>query len=60
MSSSPVNVPEIKYGNKVLGSAGKPSWQWSNIQKPILTCSEKVESYLPNPLVANDVKRFVY
>ncbi|XP_018446839.2 acylamino-acid-releasing enzyme isoform X1 [Raphanus sativus] len=46
VSSSPVSVPEIKYGKKVLDSAGKPSWQWSKIQKPILTCSEKVTARL--------------
>ncbi|CAN6923409.1 unnamed protein product [Brassica oleracea] len=42
VSSSPVSVPEIKYGKKVLDPAGKPSWQWSNIQKPIFKCSDKV------------------
>ncbi|CAH2079164.1 unnamed protein product [Thlaspi arvense] len=42
VSSSPVSVPEITYGTKVLDPAGKPSWLWSNIQKPIYKCSEKV------------------
>uniref|UniRef100_A0A1J3FLE9 acylaminoacyl-peptidase n=1 Tax=Noccaea caerulescens TaxID=107243 RepID=A0A1J3FLE9_NOCCA len=42
VSSSPVSVPEIKYGKKVLDPAGKPSWQWSNIQNPVFKCSEKV------------------
>ncbi|KAJ0232706.1 Acylamino-acid-releasing enzyme [Hirschfeldia incana] len=42
VSSSPVSVPEIKYGKRVLDRAGKSSWQWSNIQKPIYKCSEKV------------------
>ncbi|CAN8232120.1 unnamed protein product [Cochlearia groenlandica] len=46
VSSSPVSVPEIKYGKKVLDSARKPSWQWSNIQRPIFKCSEKVMSGL--------------
>ncbi|KAJ0233076.1 Acylamino-acid-releasing enzyme [Hirschfeldia incana] len=44
--SSPVSVPEIKYGKKVLDPSGKPSWHWSSIQKPILKCSEKVTSGL--------------
>ena len=38
-----MSVPEIKYGKKVLDPAGKPSWQWSNIQKPIFKCSDKVK-----------------
>ncbi|CAH8319166.1 unnamed protein product [Eruca vesicaria subsp. sativa] len=46
VSSSPVSVPEIKYGKKVLDPTGKPSWQWSNIQNPIFKCSEKVTSGL--------------
>ncbi|XP_010440446.1 PREDICTED: acylamino-acid-releasing enzyme-like [Camelina sativa] len=45
VSSSPVSVPEIKYGKKVVDSAGKHSWQWSNVQYPI-RCSEKVISEL--------------
>ncbi|CAH8385394.1 unnamed protein product [Eruca vesicaria subsp. sativa] len=53
VSSSPVSVPEIKYGKKVLDQAGKSSWQWSNIQKPIFKCSEKV-----NHLDTNDFKLF--
>ncbi|KAL0716595.1 hypothetical protein Bca4012_065917 [Brassica carinata] len=46
VSSSPVSVPEIKYGKKVLDPSRKPSWHWSNIQKPIFKCSEKVTSGL--------------
>ncbi|XP_056848052.1 acylamino-acid-releasing enzyme-like [Raphanus sativus] len=46
VSSSPVSVPEIKYGKKVLDPSGKPSWHWSSIQKPIFKCSEKVTSGL--------------
>ncbi|XP_006414693.2 acylamino-acid-releasing enzyme [Eutrema salsugineum] len=46
VSSSPVSVPEIKFGKKVLDPAGKPSWQWSNLQKPIFKCSDKVTSGL--------------
>lgn len=43
-----MSVPEIKYGKKVLDSAGKPSWKWSNIQNPI-RCSEKVKAYIARP-----------
>ncbi|KAG5389212.1 hypothetical protein IGI04_030753 [Brassica rapa subsp. trilocularis] len=46
VSSSPVSVPEIKYGKKVLDPSGKPSWHWSTIRKPIFKCSEKVTSGL--------------
>ncbi|KAH0854372.1 hypothetical protein HID58_073723 [Brassica napus] len=44
--SSPVSVPEIKYGKKVVDPAGRPSWQWLDIQNPIFKSSEKVTSGL--------------
>ncbi|KFK39589.1 hypothetical protein AALP_AA3G264000 [Arabis alpina] len=42
VSSSPVSVPGIKYGKKVLDPSGKLSWQWLNISRPIFRCPEKV------------------
>lgn len=54
-----MSVPEIKYGKKVLDSAGKPSWQWSNIQSPI-RCSEKVKHILLDRFVSKDVQMFPY
>ncbi|KAL1192700.1 Acylamino-acid-releasing enzyme [Cardamine amara subsp. amara] len=44
--SSPVNVPEIKYGKKILNTYGKLSWQWLNISSPVFSCPEKVTSGL--------------
>ncbi|KAK3024099.1 hypothetical protein RJ639_044201, partial [Escallonia herrerae] len=44
--SSPVDVPQIKYGNldrEVSSSAG---WSWLDVPSPISRCSEKVRSLL--------------
>ncbi|XP_019059085.1 PREDICTED: acylamino-acid-releasing enzyme isoform X2 [Tarenaya hassleriana] len=46
VSSSPVDIPEIKYGKKTLDSAGKPSWNWFGISSPVFRCSEKIVSLL--------------
>ncbi|GLT99491.1 hypothetical protein SLE2022_169280 [Rubroshorea leprosula] len=40
--SSPVDLPEIKYGCLV----EKATWSWSNVSSPISKCSEKVKSLL--------------
>ncbi|KAK2647146.1 hypothetical protein Ddye_022341 [Dipteronia dyeriana] len=40
--SSPVNVPQIKYGYL----AEKDTWSWLNVSSPIYRCSEKVRSLL--------------
>ncbi|XVF62998.1 hypothetical protein PTKIN_Ptkin09bG0053800 [Pterospermum kingtungense] len=43
--SSPVDVPQIKYGcfDKAINST---SWHWLNVSSPIFRCSEKVMSLL--------------
>lgn len=40
VSSSPVDVPQIKYG--YLELAKSASWTWLNVSSPIFRCSEKV------------------
>ncbi|KAK3190182.1 hypothetical protein Dsin_029743 [Dipteronia sinensis] len=40
--SSPVDVPQIKYGYLV----EKDTWSWLNVSSPIYRCSEKVRSLL--------------
>lgn len=42
VSSSPVDVPQIKYG--YLELAKSASWTWLNVSSPIFRCSEKVAS----------------
>lgn len=40
--SSPIDLPEIKYGCRVNGA----TWSWSNMSIPTSKCSEKVKSLL--------------
>ncbi|XP_050219086.1 acylamino-acid-releasing enzyme-like isoform X2 [Mercurialis annua] len=46
VSSSPVDVPEIRYGFLVEETTKKPIWSWSDVSSPIFRCSEKVRSLL--------------
>ncbi|KAH9682366.1 Acylamino-acid-releasing enzyme [Citrus sinensis] len=45
VSSSPVDVPQVKYGYFV-GKANKGTWSWLNVSSPISRCPEKVKSLL--------------
>lgn len=40
--SSPIDLPEIKYGFR----DNKTTWSWSNVSSPTSKCSEKVKSLL--------------
>lgn len=42
VSSSPVDVPQIKYGCIVEKAPKADSWSWLNVSSPIFKCSEKV------------------
>ncbi|XP_049407108.1 acylamino-acid-releasing enzyme-like isoform X2 [Solanum stenotomum] len=44
--SSPVDVPEIKYGYLVENASDNTKWNWLDISSPITKCSEKVRSLL--------------
>ncbi|XP_055813614.1 acylamino-acid-releasing enzyme-like isoform X2 [Solanum dulcamara] len=44
--SSPINVPEIKYGYLVENAYDNTKWNWLDISSPITKCSEKVRSLL--------------
>nr|XP_010326709.1 acylamino-acid-releasing enzyme-like isoform X1 [Solanum lycopersicum] len=46
VSSSPSDVPEIKYGSIVGNSSADALASWQNISSPIYRCSEKVTSLL--------------
>ncbi|CAN4092846.1 unnamed protein product [Withania somnifera] len=46
VSSSPVDVPEIKYGSLVGNSSCNTKWKWLDISSPITKSSEKVRSLL--------------
>ncbi|XP_057489055.1 acylamino-acid-releasing enzyme isoform X2 [Actinidia eriantha] len=46
VSSSPVDVPQIKYGYLVEGSSNIPEWSWADISSPIPRYSEKVRTLL--------------
>ncbi|CAL1396505.1 unnamed protein product [Linum trigynum] len=43
VSSSPVDLPEIKYGYIEVQNA---AWNWSSVPSPMIRCSERVESLL--------------
>ncbi|PQQ17707.1 acylamino-acid-releasing enzyme-like isoform X1 [Prunus yedoensis var. nudiflora] len=46
VSSSPVDVPHIKYGYLVDKESKDTAWSWLNVSRPTNACSEKVESLL--------------
>ncbi|KAI5397372.1 hypothetical protein KIW84_063256 [Lathyrus oleraceus] len=46
VSSSPVDVPQVKYGTFVEKEAGNNEWSWSDVSNPIYKFSEKVSSLL--------------
>ncbi|KAG6393375.1 hypothetical protein SASPL_147614 [Salvia splendens] len=44
--SSPVSIPQIKYGSLVGKISTNAKWSWSDVSSPLTTCSEKVSSML--------------
>ncbi|KAI4317929.1 hypothetical protein L6164_025755 [Bauhinia variegata] len=46
VSSSPVDVPQIKYGTIMEKTTKNKSWGWSDISSSIFKCSDKVRSLL--------------
>ncbi|WVY95837.1 hypothetical protein V8G54_027988 [Vigna mungo] len=44
VSSSPVDVPQIKYGAIVKNTTNDKEWSWSDVSNPIFKCSDKVRS----------------
>ncbi|KAE8728184.1 Acylaminoacyl-peptidase-related isoform 2 [Hibiscus syriacus] len=46
--SSPVDVPQIKYGCLMGKANNRTGWHWLNVSSPIFKCSEKVMSLLSN------------
>nr|POF10519.1 acylamino-acid-releasing enzyme 2 [Quercus suber] len=46
VSSSPVNVPQIKYGCIVEKKTKAAAWRWLDVSSSIFKCSEKVRSLL--------------
>ncbi|CAL8989795.1 unnamed protein product [Prunus brigantina] len=46
VSSSPVDVPHIKYGYLVDKESKDTAWSWLNVSRPTNACSDKVESLL--------------
>uniref|UniRef100_A0A2N9IZB8 acylaminoacyl-peptidase n=1 Tax=Fagus sylvatica TaxID=28930 RepID=A0A2N9IZB8_FAGSY len=46
VSSSPVDVPQIKYGCVVEKATKSAAWSWLDVSSPIFKCSEKVRSLL--------------
>ncbi|CAJ1966980.1 unnamed protein product [Sphenostylis stenocarpa] len=47
VSSSPVDVPQIKYGMAIKNvTSNNTTWSWSTISSPIFRCSDKVRSLL--------------
>ncbi|XP_048333988.2 acylamino-acid-releasing enzyme isoform X3 [Ziziphus jujuba] len=46
VSSSPVDIPEVKYGYLVDKATKNAVWNWLNVSSPIFRSSEKVRSLL--------------
>ncbi|KDP40266.1 hypothetical protein JCGZ_02264 [Jatropha curcas] len=46
VSSSPVDVPGIRYGFLIEKATKNATWSWSDVSSPISRCSEKVRSLL--------------
>ncbi|KAK7345936.1 hypothetical protein VNO77_16552 [Canavalia gladiata] len=46
VSSSPVDVPQIKYGAIVEKAANNKEWSWSDVSNPIFKYSDKVRSLI--------------
>ncbi|XP_057428993.1 acylamino-acid-releasing enzyme isoform X2 [Lotus japonicus] len=46
VSSSPVDVPQVKYGTIVKKAADSNDWSWSDVSNPIFKCSDQVRSLL--------------
>lgn len=46
MCSSPIDVPQIKYGCLMDKATNTTAWHWLNVSSPIFKCSEKVTSLL--------------
>ncbi|KAI4305299.1 hypothetical protein L6164_028672 [Bauhinia variegata] len=46
VSSSPVDLPQIKYGTFNEKATESTAWSWSDISRPIFRCSDKVRSLL--------------
>ncbi|OIW07711.1 hypothetical protein TanjilG_19654 [Lupinus angustifolius] len=46
ISSSPVDVPQIKYGMIIEKGMKNSTWSWSTISSPIFRCTDKVRSLL--------------
>lgn len=46
VSSSPVDVPQLKYGYLIDKIQSSASWSWLDISSPIFKCSQKVEMLL--------------
>ncbi|XP_052189153.1 acylamino-acid-releasing enzyme isoform X2 [Diospyros lotus] len=44
--SSPVDVPQIKYGYPIEDSSAISAWSWIDISSPISSCSDKVRTLL--------------
>lgn len=44
--SSPIDVPEIKYGYLVGNASDNTKWNWLDISSPITKCSDKARSLL--------------
>jgi len=42
VSSSPVDVAQIKYGMAIEKETNSTIWSWSNISSPIFRCSDRV------------------
>ncbi|KAI4311304.1 hypothetical protein MLD38_036210 [Melastoma candidum] len=46
VSSSPTELPKVKYGYLVKKNAPNYTWSWSDVSSPIFKCPEKVETIL--------------
>lgn len=42
VASSPVNLPQLKYGSCAGEASAGATWSWLDISSPIFKCPEKV------------------
>jgi len=53
VSSSPVDVAQIKYGMAIEKETNTTTWSWSNISSPIFRSSDKVCSIFLSDIIRN-------
>jgi len=59
VSSSPVDVAQIKYGKAIEKETNNTTWSWSNISCPIFRCSDKVCSIFLSDIIISHCSKHI-